>query len=76
MNVNMFHETYFQFLLNENIIWIVMTEFFPKEAVLQKNKSFHFQLRKLCLKKVAFLTLLYQHVEGNTHGLLSQLFQS
>src|SRR5687768_432449 len=51
INTNVFHEEYFQFLMDENIIWVVMTQWLPKQFVLKEEKKFHFQLRKNCLKK-------------------------
>eukprot|EP01119_Soliformovum_irregulare_P019879 TRINITY_DN6383_c0_g1_i4.p1 TRINITY_DN6383_c0_g1~~TRINITY_DN6383_c0_g1_i4.p1 ORF type:complete len:501 (+),score=162.43 TRINITY_DN6383_c0_g1_i4:56-1558(+) len=55
LNTNLFHRQYFQLLLDENVIWVVMTQFLPKRCVWLDEAGMTFRLRKNCLKKVVLM---------------------
>ena len=61
LNVNIFHEDYFQFLLDENIIWIIMTLFFPKEFCWQEKRKYSFEFRKNRLRKSVLMDCLHNY---------------
>jgi predicted nucleotidyltransferase len=80
ININVYHQKYFEFLLSENIIWVVMLLFVPSEFVwfekldtnsiqhLQENKivnrRFSFQIRKQCLKKAVLMDCLHNFAKA------------
>ncbi len=64
LNVNFYHQDYFQTLLDENVIWgtffnfnevVVQNLYLPKDCVWLENVKFQFRMRKICLKKATIM---------------------
>jgi predicted nucleotidyltransferase len=59
LNLNLYHRDYFQFLMDENVIWIIMFTWIPNEFVWQRKLNFSWKLRKNCVNKM--ISLDVQH---------------
>lgn len=75
LNINLLHKDFFQAMLEDNIIWIVMLMFLPNECIWQENTKYKFQIKKCCLRKAIFAVHVKQ-VAPNKLGCQSPLCKS
>ena len=55
VNINAYHKDYLQFLIEENIIWLLLLLYCPREFVWKKEVEFSFTLKRLQIQYSALM---------------------
>jgi hypothetical protein len=55
INLNIFSLEYFQFLINENIVWVLQNLYLPSHFTLKEERKFDVCVKKECVRKGALM---------------------